>query len=374
MKNQKGITLIALIITIIVMLILVGVTVTLAINGGLFKEAKYAQTRTEEEKELEELQAITVGALNEKGEIDFTKLEGDLEGKFTYDAVENKWRSNKTGKLYTIDKRGIIDLASGTGNGDGQGTGGNGSGNENEIGGGNGSGNGSGDDSTTIVWQQNRTTTEDGKIVTATVTDGTRTLTVGTVVTNYTQQYNNGETVKSEWKILGAENGKLLLTTSTVVGVNDDYTLEFSAEDWDNTNHKWTALEDELNNLFEVDSNNGYYINKGTQAELIRSINVEDINRITGYDPTTDSAYKDIYGTPYTITGTLPNGTEGTMEIDYTYYDYEVAKYLENGTENPVYNFIYCNGWYSYMLASSCSLFGAANNSINNITVRVARR
>ena len=39
-QNKSGITLIALIITIIVMLILVGVTVTVAINGGLFKSAK----------------------------------------------------------------------------------------------------------------------------------------------------------------------------------------------------------------------------------------------------------------------------------------------------------------------------------------------
>ena len=39
-KTKDGITLIALIITIIVMLILVGVTVTAAINGGLFGKAK----------------------------------------------------------------------------------------------------------------------------------------------------------------------------------------------------------------------------------------------------------------------------------------------------------------------------------------------
>ena len=42
MKGQKGITLVALVITIIVMLILVGVSVTVAINGGLFDKAKDA--------------------------------------------------------------------------------------------------------------------------------------------------------------------------------------------------------------------------------------------------------------------------------------------------------------------------------------------
>ncbi len=53
-KNQKGITLIALIITIIVMLILVGVTVTVALNGGLFKTAKQAAEGTELERDKEQ--------------------------------------------------------------------------------------------------------------------------------------------------------------------------------------------------------------------------------------------------------------------------------------------------------------------------------
>ena len=45
-KDQKGITLIALIITIIVMLILVTVTISMAINGQLFNYAKDATTKT----------------------------------------------------------------------------------------------------------------------------------------------------------------------------------------------------------------------------------------------------------------------------------------------------------------------------------------
>ena len=42
MRAEKGITLVALVITIIVMLILVGVSITVAINGGLFDKAKTA--------------------------------------------------------------------------------------------------------------------------------------------------------------------------------------------------------------------------------------------------------------------------------------------------------------------------------------------
>ena len=44
--SQSGITLIALIITIIVMLILVGVTINVALNGGIFSKAEEATTKT----------------------------------------------------------------------------------------------------------------------------------------------------------------------------------------------------------------------------------------------------------------------------------------------------------------------------------------
>ena len=48
MRGQKGITLVALVITIIVMLILVGVSATVAINGGLFDKAKDGAKNTQE--------------------------------------------------------------------------------------------------------------------------------------------------------------------------------------------------------------------------------------------------------------------------------------------------------------------------------------
>ena len=48
-ENQKGITLIALIITIIVMLILVIVAMSFAMKGDLFKRAREAADKTEDE-------------------------------------------------------------------------------------------------------------------------------------------------------------------------------------------------------------------------------------------------------------------------------------------------------------------------------------
>lgn len=55
-REERGITLVALVITIIVMLILVAVTINIAIQGGLFETARYARDETQnainEEKAL----------------------------------------------------------------------------------------------------------------------------------------------------------------------------------------------------------------------------------------------------------------------------------------------------------------------------------
>lgn len=65
MKEQKGITLIALVITIIVMLILVAVTITMAINGGLFEKAGDAAGKTN--NALSEEQGIANGTVSVNG-------------------------------------------------------------------------------------------------------------------------------------------------------------------------------------------------------------------------------------------------------------------------------------------------------------------
>ena len=68
--SQKGITLIALIITIIVMLILVGVAINVALNGGLFKKGEKASYQTQASTVKEQLEiAKAVAIANSKGKI-----------------------------------------------------------------------------------------------------------------------------------------------------------------------------------------------------------------------------------------------------------------------------------------------------------------
>ena len=77
MKNTKGITLIALIITIIVMLILVAVSISVALNTGLFKSAGDA---TKNWKSAQDAEA-NVGAEIKIGDKTYSSIEDYLEGK-----------------------------------------------------------------------------------------------------------------------------------------------------------------------------------------------------------------------------------------------------------------------------------------------------
>ena len=82
MKNKQGITLIALAITIIVMLILVGVTINVALNGGLFTKAKYASEQTEEKAILEKI--IALATWKDDGTIDVTETITEVEKEFNF--------------------------------------------------------------------------------------------------------------------------------------------------------------------------------------------------------------------------------------------------------------------------------------------------
>jgi len=118
MKNQKGITLIALIITIIVMLILVGVSVTVALDGGLFSTAKTSKDQTQYELDKEKLLSIVIGALDNKGRVDFGNLKTAIEatdGEFiAIDAENGIYESEAGNKFKVLSNGSIIDYAGDT--------------------------------------------------------------------------------------------------------------------------------------------------------------------------------------------------------------------------------------------------------------------
>ena len=81
MKNYKGITLIALVITIIVLLILAGVTIaTLTGDNGLLQKATTAKQENEKAKELELIKlAVSAAQVAGEGKITTGNLNTELQ-------------------------------------------------------------------------------------------------------------------------------------------------------------------------------------------------------------------------------------------------------------------------------------------------------
>ena len=102
LKKQNGITLIALIITIIVMLILVGVTINVALNGGLFQKAETATKETEEKAILEEMLAMM--DITKEGKIDYNAIITKMKEKYGEEKVKYNYpNATITGKLGTYN-------------------------------------------------------------------------------------------------------------------------------------------------------------------------------------------------------------------------------------------------------------------------------
>ena len=113
LRQNKGITLIALIITIIVMLILVGVTINVALNGGLFQKAEEAKTKTQKVADEEELQLEILTAYNEKtGEVELSTLKTNLENKGWKDVTisgDKLTCTSPKGNTFTVTADGKIE-------------------------------------------------------------------------------------------------------------------------------------------------------------------------------------------------------------------------------------------------------------------------
>ncbi len=121
LKNTKGITLIALVITIIVLLILAGVTIaTLTGENGILSRAQDAKTDTEigEEREKVELSATGAIAENNGGEITRTNLNKELTSYIGTEGTDYSLSESETApfvvtyldskRSYLIDENGKV--------------------------------------------------------------------------------------------------------------------------------------------------------------------------------------------------------------------------------------------------------------------------
>ena len=110
--KNKGITLIALIITIIVMLILVGVTINIAMQGGLFDTGRGAAKDTQIQVDKETLQGAVVAAYNvETGEIESAqKILDNLPKLWTVDRTGSYICTSPNENVFIVDIKGNIKI------------------------------------------------------------------------------------------------------------------------------------------------------------------------------------------------------------------------------------------------------------------------
>ena len=283
LKKQNGITLVALVITIIVLLILAMVSIKIVMDGGLITRAsKSTDTHTiEAEKE-----AIQLGYAAYQVDL-ASKVTADLKvdgAKVTLKGEDWSVTFTKTNNEYELKKDGTITLTK--------------------------QGNGS---TTTVGWTDNGDDT---------FTKGDVTVKIGDIVnydegTGYSTTvdkkksgYTDNQTFKTEklgWRVLGiSEKGELELIS-------------------DNPTSTGLLLEGELGYLNAEDVLNNMcneLYGQGEHATGARSLNVEDINKLGDYDPTTYSGYGDIWTYRFPTSGDYMQSkrtkADGTLVKDWT--------------------------------------------------------
>ena len=113
-KTSNGITLIALVITIIVLLILAGVTIaTLTGDNGILKKAGDAKTQTEQAKEDENLKIAIAGSYGTDGKLNLKDLKDNLENQgINYDKNNTGFPLEVTvnGEKKKIDENGNVTV------------------------------------------------------------------------------------------------------------------------------------------------------------------------------------------------------------------------------------------------------------------------
>ena len=113
-NTNKGITLIALVITIIVLLILAAVSIaTLTGENGILTKARTAKEETDKATAKEKVQVAVLGSFDEKGQLDINELKENLKKEGITDFTENEDSSltaNVDGYIITIAKDGEVSV------------------------------------------------------------------------------------------------------------------------------------------------------------------------------------------------------------------------------------------------------------------------
>ena len=281
LRNKKGITLIALVITIIVLLILAGVSISMiSSQDGILKKTTSAKEMNKKAEYEEAVKlALQAAMVNENAEVDYDNIDKYLTGaQVDKDAKIIKYNENN----YQVKKDGTIKE---------------------------------------VAWYV--TTNNDNKYV---VTNGKgKEILLGAIInydpytgvnneeltvtpyenklggTNIAYRIANNQEQKLIWKVIGTDDDGNILIMSTKNATDSTGTIQklrIGGEDFETTKMAVKYAVEEVNRICGI-----YGHGKG--AKSARSVQVEDIDRLAEYDKTKyeqDSIYEYGHNVTYTKT------------------------------------------------------------------------
>ena len=266
MKKQNGITLVALVITIIILLILAMVSIKLVMNSGIITRAEKGVNAYSEEEIKEKIQLAysdykmaktsNDSSYTMQNAIDNSGLQGaTVEGDET-----SGWTitvPTKDGdKVYSVSDLGVSKAPKALKLGD------------------------------YVNYDP------------APVDSNAATTYTSYSSANASSSKNNGRTsgytsdqtfsvdaANDGWRVLSIENGQIKLISASAVQTKEGKDFYFSTPASDKP---YLSAVDELNAICSI-------YGKGNGAESAKSLDVDDINKLTGYDPTTYEGYGDLW-------------------------------------------------------------------------------
>ena len=336
LKSRNGITLIALIITIIILLILAMVTINILINQGIIGHANNAVRGYEVAEEKEQIslayQNYKMDQLNNKdATFDMTQEDATV----VPDEEVHGWyiTFNKTKHNYTLTEDGTVETSGArwVKNGDDITLGdvtvkvGDYIGYDHTK---DANGNAVAIQSYTSYSEENTSTDKNDGRTSGYTSDQTFNV----------NSYTNG------WRVLGVKGGKLQLISAYEIkpndgGLNGQYALRGQ--------QGYRYAEEELNSISAI-------YGQGKGVEQTRSIKIEDIDSITGYNPNRTGDGKpyhdgmiDQYGnnvTYYWVGGGMPyytsgNNVSGSLRATHSrFFWYEDEEWKESINSNTASN------------------------------------
>ena len=271
--NNKGITLIALVITIIVLLILAGISISmLSGDNSILSKAIEAKEKAEMTGTIEQIKiAVTSAISNGKGQLNEENLKSELKkninGLTDNDITGSKrfgWQVKVGDKKYAISATGETNEAYWEEVKDANG-------NVIEIRRVDGTVSGLKIGDTIDYDPILGLDTSNEKVIKAQMpAEETGFSAISTQTFDVTKYTGEGCT----WQLLGVEKGNLIIISSKQFGCDETNNATFVL----NGKIGYQKLEKALNKVCSI-------YGKGKYALNARSVNVEDINKITGYNP-----------------------------------------------------------------------------------------